>query len=602
MKKLSFYPVFLFAFVLIGSVITTQAGPSRDLTILFTHDMHSNLDEYAMPSDDNNIVVIGGYARLAAAIENDRKNREGDTLVIDAGDFSMGTLFNAIRSAHSPELIIMGLMGYDATTFGNHEFEFGPEDLGQALLAAKKDNQGRLPAIVASNIIVDPQEPELATFRQAYSEYPVLPYIVIERAGLKIGIFGLMGKNAALYAPEAKPVAFSDAIDVSRKTVAILRDQEKVDMVICLSHSGTWKDKAISEDEILAKEAPGIDVIISGHTHSVLNPYIQVGNTYIVSADCYARYLGRLILAKNTDGSFKALDYKLMPITSALPEDPKIAGLIKSYEKDIDKEYLGQFNYYYDQALAEVPFNLTKPDWDKSPDPAECMTSGLGDLVTDAFRYAVKKVEGEDSRDIALAVEGFGHIRVPLAKGKLTVNDVFRLMALGLGPDGKTGAGLVTFWLTGDEIRRLFELETTLAPIYYDMHLQITGMRVSYDPKGEPFARVRNVEVQAPDGSWLSLEDGRLYRVCTDWKVILMRSSLEQMSGGKIAFVLKDEAGKAIDDIRTARVFTDTGKPLELKVWLAIAMYLESFTPGEDGLPQVPVDYRRARVNFIKTE
>jgi hypothetical protein len=74
------------------------------------------------------------------------------------------------------------------------------------------------------------------------------------------------------------------------------------------------------------------------------------------------------------------------------------------------------------------------------------------------------------------------------------------------------------------------------------------------------------------------------------------------MSGGKIAFVLKDEAGKAIDDIRTARVFTDAGKPLELKTWLAIATYLESFTPGEDGSPQVPADYRRARVNFMKIE
>ena len=98
-------------------------------------------------------------------------------------------------------------------------------------------------------------------------------------------------------------------------------------MVICLSHSGTWLDKNISEDEILAKSVPGIDLIISGHTHSVLNQYIRAGNTYIVSCGAYGRYLGSLTLARNPDRTFRALDYRLMPVTSALPQDPEISGL-----------------------------------------------------------------------------------------------------------------------------------------------------------------------------------------------------------------------------------------------------------------------------------
>jgi 2',3'-cyclic-nucleotide 2'-phosphodiesterase (5'-nucleotidase family) len=362
-------------------------------------------------------------------------------------------------------------------------------------------------------------------------------------------------------------------------------------MVICLSHSGTWKDKRISEDEILAKEVPGIDVIISGHTHSVLNPYIRVGNTYIVSADCYARYLGRLVVARKSDGSFQVLNYKLIPITSALSDDSRIAGLVKSFEKYIDAEYLKQFNYYYGEVVAKSAFSLPDPDWDKSPNRAECLTSGLGDLVGDAFRYAVKKKEGKNYRNISFVFEGFGQIRVPLAKGPLTVNDVFRLMALGIGPDGKVGSGLVVFWLNGNEIKKILELETTFAPVKHDLHLQVTGMRFSYDPKAEPFNRVKKVEVETDDGRLDSLENNRLYRVCTNWKTLVMRQKLDDLTGGKIRFVPKDESGKPLNDMKASRIFIDNTKSLELKEWLAVAMYLQS-------LSDLPLKYRSAEKNI----
>ena len=111
----------------------------------------------------------------------------------------------------------MGRMGYDATTLGNHEFEFGPGPLAQCLLAAKSHSKGGLPAIIASNTVVDSQAPEFAAFRKAYTAYPVVPYKIIKRAGLKIWLFGLMGKDASIYAPEAQPVRFSDYVDAAPK-------------------------------------------------------------------------------------------------------------------------------------------------------------------------------------------------------------------------------------------------------------------------------------------------------------------------------------------------------------------------------------------------
>lgn len=570
-----------------------------ELVILFTHDLHSSLVSYPMPSDGDGVVEAGGYARLAAAINRECRGKEDRTLVLDAGDFSMGTLFHTIRSSRSPELVTMGGMGFDATTFGNHDFDFGPARLGRTLLAAKKQNRGRLPAIVASNTVVDPQAAGLAEFRKACNEYPVLPYTLIKRGGLLIGIFGLMGKDAAIYAPEARPVIFSDPVEAARKTVGILRGKEKVDMVICLSHSGTWLDNRISEDEILAKSVPGIDVIISGHTHSVLDPYIKVGNTYIVSSGSYGRNLGRLILANIFGKSFKVKDYKLIPVTSGLPEDAGISGLVKSYEKEIDTEYLTRFGYNYGQVLAEAGFSLFDPNSQAYTDRAKFIDGGLGDLIADSFIYAVKICEGKDYRDISFSLEAFGQIRAPITKGPVSVNDVFRSLALGIGPDGLAGSGLCAFWVSGSEIKKALEIETTLATAKHDMHLAISGIHFSYEPKAAPFSRVRSVQVLMPDGQYQPVEDSRLYRVTTSWKVLSMRKNLEQMSGGKISFSPKDEAGNIITDLSTTRVFVDSAKGIELKEWLALAMYLQSFPSGAGVLPEIPEEYRKSQARVL---
>jgi len=571
-----------------------KAALDRNLIILFTHDLHSNLEEYAMPSADGGTVIAGGYARLASAIQKERRGRERDVLLVDGGDFSMGTLFHTIRSSRSPELIAMGMMGYDATTFGNHEFEFGPGPLAHTLLTAKRLRKGKRPVIVASNTVADPHDRSLAAFRLAWKTYPVKPYHVIRRAGLKIGLFGLMGKDAALYSPEAAPVTFADCVEAARKTVAILRQKERVDMVIALSHSGTWADKSISEDELLAAAVPGIDVIISGHTHTVLNASIRVGNTWIVSAGCYARYLGRLEMAKTADGKFQAAGYRLIPVTSALPEDSRISQFIESCRKEITKRYLSAFNYRYGQPLARIDFPLADPDWDKGYDRDKFLSSGLGDLVGDAFRHAVQQVEGRQDAAVSLVIEGFGQIRVPLARGPLSVNDAFRLMALGLGPDGRAGMPLVTFWLSGSEIRNMLELETTLAPAKYDFRLQITGLRFSYDPKAAPFARVRTVEMERPEGGWQPLENNRMYRVCTNWKTLTMRDNLKALSGGKLAFTPQDEKGTPVADLLQTRVFADSRRSIEMKEWSAVALYLQSLPrAGEGELPVVPEKYRR---------
>ncbi|MFA5271081.1 MAG: hypothetical protein WC412_01920, partial [Candidatus Omnitrophota bacterium] len=149
-------------------VCATEEKPDDNLIILFTHDMHSNLEEYNVPASNNTVVSRGGYARISTAVNSERLGREKNVLLLDAGDFSMGTLFHVVRSESSSELRLMGMIGYDATTFGNHDFEYGPDQLAQALLSAKKYNKDKLPAIVASNTIVDLRIKALDYFLKAY--------------------------------------------------------------------------------------------------------------------------------------------------------------------------------------------------------------------------------------------------------------------------------------------------------------------------------------------------------------------------------------------------------------------------------------------------
>ena len=205
-------------------------------------------------------------------------------LVLDAGDYSMGTAFGAAAREAGAELQIMSRMGYDATTFGNHEFDLGPDGLGKAIGVAAK--AGRIPAIIASNTDFTKHDTKLADLQRLAKDGVIRRYVVIERGGIRFGIFGVLGKEATFYT-SGGAASFSDAIETAKEMVKLLRDTEKVDVVIALSHGGVVKGKdgrfSDGDDVRLAKDVPGIDVVIGGHSHTELQEAIIVnGRTPVV--------------------------------------------------------------------------------------------------------------------------------------------------------------------------------------------------------------------------------------------------------------------------------------------------------------------------------
>src|SRR5699024_2720838 len=140
---------------LLVPIPTFAKEANETVDILFTHDLHDNFYPFEV-SEGGETYTAGGYARLYTAIQQEKKEAP-DALLVDAGDYSMGSLFQTINPTHAPELRMMGEMGYDVTTFGNHEFDFRPEGLADSLSAAKESGDP-LPKIVASNTIFPDEE------------------------------------------------------------------------------------------------------------------------------------------------------------------------------------------------------------------------------------------------------------------------------------------------------------------------------------------------------------------------------------------------------------------------------------------------------------
>jgi 5'-nucleotidase len=278
------------------------ADGKKTFTILHTNDMHASFIGMGPASDYspftlNDDTTRGGYARLASLIAKRKaalKNR-GPVLVLDAGDYSMGTAFSAATRETGGELHLMGRMGYDATTFGNHEFDLGPAGLGKSIGAAVK--AGRIPAVLAANTSFPGSDATLADLQRLTTEGVVRRYVVIERGGLRFGLLGSIGKEAMIYT-NGGATTFADATESAKEVVKILRETEKVDVVIALSHGGLEKGKdglyTDGEDVRLARDVPGIDVVIGGHSHTELHeaiivngrtPVVQTGKRVATSAN-----------------------------------------------------------------------------------------------------------------------------------------------------------------------------------------------------------------------------------------------------------------------------------------------------------------------------
>ena len=429
---------FLSSFLL-TSILFLFAGnlQAQELTILHTNDMHSKLMGYGPESEyspeiTNNDNTLGGFARLATLFTQEKSKNPDATLILDAGDFMMGSLFHVAEEKTGFQLHLMKEMGYDYTTIGNHEFDFGPEAFANMLNAAEK--KGGYPKIVSSNIIFDKNSKDDDALEKLYNDKKILAYSVVKKNGLTIGIFGLLGIDAADVAPAKKPVTIEKPEDAAKNTVKILKEIYKPDLIICLSHSGFYPSEDgksyIGEDVELAEKVDGIDIIISGHTHVATSKPIVVNNTYIVQTGSYAANLGAIQL-KVENKNITDFKFKLIPVDDKIKGDKETNYLIEKQIDFINDKYLSKSDLNYYMSIAQTTFDL-KTDYNN------LKGSNLGQFVADADKYYLKK----NSIDADFSLVTSGTIREDIVKGNkgiLTVPDAFRVMSLGKGYDDIPG-------------------------------------------------------------------------------------------------------------------------------------------------------------------
>ena len=563
-----------------------QAVPGQQVDILFTHDIHSHLNAFTSLVEGQE-TDTGGFARTNTLIKEQRA-KNPDTLVIDGGDFSMGTLIQTVFESQAAELRLLGYMGCDATTFGNHEYDFRSKGLANMLTSAT-DSGDPLPALVVCNVDWDAMESAGLTegqqrLKDAFACADVRDYTIVQKGDVRIAVVGVFGKDALACAPTCE-LKFKDPIEAVKATVAQIKATEDVDMLVCVSHSGTWEDPKKSEDELLAKAVPELDLILSGHTHTEIRQPICHGSTYVVSCGEYGRNLGSISLRQKADGRWELADYALLPITADVPADADTQQRIDRFMDTVDTDYLAQFGYTKDQVLAEndVVFSLLKDLGDVHTE------HNLGDILSDAYIYAVKNADDYDGQPVDVAVVPSGTVRDTYARGDITVEQVFNSFSLGIGADGVPGYPLISVWLTGKELKTAAEIDASVSDLMTTARLYSSGLNFTFNPHRLPLNKVTDVYLEQ-DGQRVELEDDKLYRVIADLYSGQMLSAVTKMSYGILSIVPKYPDGTPIQDFEDV-IITENGR--ELKAWDAIARYMASFEDTDgDGIPNVPEYYR----------
>ncbi len=573
----------------------------KKIVILHTNDLHSRLNGFAPESDYTPLTVnddrtVGGFARISSVIGKEKENNNGITLVVDAGDFLMGTLFQHLEPATGFQLPLMRRMGYDIVALGNHEFDFGPEKL--AGIIKNSLNRGEIPALLLGNALFAPDDPGDDQIEDLFRDEIIRRKMIVEKDGVRIGVFSIFGSEAVEDAPSAAPLRFGKQRSAAAKLVRELKG-EGCDIIICLSHSGVRRNKKgewAGEDVDLARKVGGIDVIISGHTHTLLDKPLEVNGAKIVQAGDNGRFLGRMEMSLKGN-NLTLEDYRLIAIDDKIPGDARVQNLVEEQKEELSRRILQPLGYDYDRPVAESDFDLGVDEY------GNVSESNLGPLVADAVRWYVNR-HTEKGTDIGMVAVGV--IRDPISKGNQAAPDIFRVMSLGSGNDDVPGYALSRIWITGRELKTVLEIllaASSSTPKYYCYY---SGLKAVYNPSGGLLRKIQSIEVSRPDGTLkevsFSKRDNELYSLAANSYMLEFIGIIKKMSLGLLNVVPRDADGKPLTDMKGAVI--DMNEKVEGvqegKEWLALVEYLASMpdTNG-NGIPDIDARYSRAVKTFF---
>ncbi len=429
--------------------ISTNPGPvapapeTRRIRIMHTNDMHGAISPLPDEVVFGRPTELGGSAYTATLVDRARQEDPGRTLVLDSGDAVHGQAATDMDKGRSM-MEVMGEVGYDAGTLGNHDFQWGVGTMLERLA------QARHPVVVA-NVVMEDGSPVPNT----------RPHKIFDLDGVKVGVTGLLTADTAheQRKDRVEGVRFLDEATALRQNLEAMREQG-AEVVVVMSHMGLEKDRQ------LAAQFPGQNlVILGGHSHDRVTGPERLAGNYLVQAGSMGKEIGEVVLDLN-QRSIVGVQHRLVPVDPAtVPADPEVASIVARYEERAEKE-MGK-------VLTDLPERLGR---------SERTDSGCGNLVTDAMRHAA---------GTQLAFINSDALRTDLEPGPLTRKDLYEMMPFG--------SEVMRGQLTGQQILQALERsieQRSPSPELHTPFLQVSGMRFAYDASMPPGERILATEVE----------------------------------------------------------------------------------------------------------
>lgn len=473
------------------------------LTVLHTNDIHAHVAESdrmgqtCTEAEAASGQCLGGYPRIAAEVAKVRA-QGGHVVLLDAGDQFQGTMFYTELKGR-PMRDCLNALAYTAMTLGNHEFDDGPAVLAQTFLDGL-----HTPVLVAN----------LDASREPLLQGRFKPSLVVTVGGHKIGLVGLTYERTDRISSPGPTLVFSDAEKALRAQVKDLRAQG-AKTVIAITHVGYQRDMD------LASKVDGVDLIVGAHSHTLLSdtdpnaagPYpTEVKSpsgkpVLVVQAKCWGQYLGRLDLTLDDSGAVIAHTGAPILLESSLPQNKPLLERVQAWQKEI-------------APVASRPLGTVTEDVSGSCRFGEC---ALGDLLADSLRMATK------NQGVQAAFVNGGALRSGLRAGQVTLGDL-----LTVYPFQDTVA---TFDLSGTDLLAVLEYSVSKSGTPDGQgtgrFLQVSGLRLSFDPGKPAGQRLSSVSILEADGEYAPVDPAKTYTLATTGYL---------MKGGDGYAILKDKA------------------------------------------------------------
>lgn len=529
-----------------------QDTDKNTVSINFTSDMEQNMELYAKAST---------YFKE----ENAHYPR---SFLIDAGNYSQGTPFGSVFAHYYPGIAAMGKAGYDIAGIGASEASQGCRNLTAMLNSASKSND-TLPYITSANIAGTNE------LDKAYKKYGVNDYLDMNKYRTEIAVISVVG-NDAFDAAAPEQLRCEDAAKTVKKLVKEIKDDEDADMIICLCSSGLQDE---DDDKILekriAKAAGDIDIIISVGSTTELEKPMKVGNTRIYSLDAGGNKLGRIeyVIENN---SYKYSGYSTVELEE-YKEDKAVKTVLDKARKASDKNYYAANGFASGQKLCDSFFEIA-PLEDNIGKKGD---SPLGELIADAYRFAATE-DAKIPKGNVIAISSDMSALKGIGEGKVIINDVYDMMCSGKSEDGSKGQALVSFYLTGEDVRKLAELSAISYADEGTVRTYFSGLSYKYNPHRFKDSRVYDITtIEDATGSQIDLKDDTIYRCITDSDTAAYIPDLGMEEHPELCVIPKDENGD--ESLEFSKLTRAADKEKALKTWIAAAEYLATFT--EAGIP-----------------